>query len=276
MSGLEDEDFRDLNDPYNFVNRSPEDRRNALVYFLRSGAVSAFQTRISIARQYEPSYVPELYKADLINMCLWGANLAKADLREAQLAWADLKNSVLSGADLSGANLVGADLRGAYLNNAIFAGADIRGANFEGSSIAGCDFSTALQGEITPELARENPNYRTPAPPRRRKVEDNGPAPGSLAEGLSTASYSGPKRDYTGGQKAGGDAKGPSLAEQAENEKEEASKKKKEDLKKFQKKKKQTEKFFSKKKMDQKKFLEKKKQNEQAYKRKQEEAKKKK
>ncbi|MDB5492593.1 MAG: pentapeptide repeat protein [Micavibrio sp.] len=275
MSDLSSDDFRDLNDAYNILNRSPAERRQALIYFLRSGSVGTFHQRVGIIRHHEPDFILDLHKADLMNASLWSVNLANANLQRAQMGWADLKHAILTGADFSGAILMGADLRGAHLNRAVFAGADLRGANLEGASLTGCDLSTAIQGGIPPEMVKENPNYRKPAPPRIQKDDDDGPAPGSLAEGLSSASYSGPQRDYGGGAKAGGE-KGPNLAEQAQKQQEEARAKKKADLGKFLKKKKQTEKFFAKKKTDQKKFLEKKKQNEMAYKRKQEEAKRKK
>lgn len=67
---------------------------------------------------------------------LWGANLARANLRGANLREADLRGANLTGANLREANLAradlaGANLWGANLTRANLAGADLRGANLE-------------------------------------------------------------------------------------------------------------------------------------------------
>jgi hypothetical protein len=46
-------DVRDLNAPENFINRSPKERAQAALYFLRAGAVEPFRQRMVLIRQAE-------------------------------------------------------------------------------------------------------------------------------------------------------------------------------------------------------------------------------
>lgn len=78
-----------------------------------------------------------------VSLNLWGAYLAKADLRGANLSGADLL-----GADLHHALLTAADVRGAGLSHANLIYTDLRGANLEGADLGfavlhGTDLSEA-------------------------------------------------------------------------------------------------------------------------------------
>lgn len=97
----------------------------------------------------------DLRRADLSGGYLRGcdlrdANCSKAtistsDLREANLAGADLTGADLRGATLTSANLAGANLRRAKLVKARVDGADFTGANLKGADLRGVQGLTAEQ-----------------------------------------------------------------------------------------------------------------------------------
>ncbi len=87
-----------------------------------------------------------LRESDLYKVNLREANLIGADLRRADLSEANLREANLVGADLSNANLSNTDLRNAKLNNvylskAIFCESDLRGSNLSLANIKGTIFS---------------------------------------------------------------------------------------------------------------------------------------
>ncbi|MGB4056765.1 MAG: pentapeptide repeat-containing protein [Alphaproteobacteria bacterium] len=96
-------DYRDLNAPENFVQRSPEEQKLAAVYFLKAGAIGALNKRVALAREANPSFILDLSGADLTD-----TDLAGADLRNANLSEADLRGASLAGARLAGATMTGA------------------------------------------------------------------------------------------------------------------------------------------------------------------------
>ena len=71
---------------------------------------------------------------DLSGEALFRRNLKDADLRGADLTLADLRSTVLIKADLSGADLTIADLRGAVLFRTNLFEADLSGADLSGAS----------------------------------------------------------------------------------------------------------------------------------------------
>jgi uncharacterized protein YjbI with pentapeptide repeats len=111
-------------------------------------------------RRKNTKVVPDFSGADLSDLNLAGANLAKADLTGARLCGANLSNASLSRAkffradlsqsdlsratlfkanlsqaDLAGANLNGADLSGAFLIRANLSGASLLGACLKGANL---------------------------------------------------------------------------------------------------------------------------------------------
>lgn len=130
-------------------------------------------------------------RADLAGACLRGLSLWRADLREAVLAGADLGGAVLDharlcDASLKGARLVGAslwqadlsradvsdaDAGGAKLDHAVLRGATFRGTSFRGASLWGAhleatDLSDALDLDPSQlEPASRDARTRLPAFP---------------------------------------------------------------------------------------------------------------
>ena len=96
----------------------------------------------------------DLEKFDLSGVCLeeakleganlCDANISEGDLRGANLSRADLLRTNLSGANLRNAKLPGANLKDATLINADFAHADLSGANLLGAVLRGASFQDAI------------------------------------------------------------------------------------------------------------------------------------
>jgi hypothetical protein len=82
-------------------------------------------------------------QANLHNVDLQNAYLARTDLTEAYLTMASLTQADLNGAGLTRANLSGADLSGANLSGANLYGADLTGVNLTGANLRYADFSFA-------------------------------------------------------------------------------------------------------------------------------------
>lgn len=267
MSDIYGDDYRDLDNPANIVTRTGQQRREALIYFLKAGSITAFQQRVDFIREVEPDFVIDLHLADLENAALWQVNLAKADMRAIQMPWCDLRRSILTQADLTGANLMGADLRGANLSGAKLTGADLRGADLDGANLRDADLSGALQGEIPAEYEKENPTVRRPIP--RLPTRDRNPQlPGNVGMGEAlTGGYAAPKRDY--GLKGPQLKDGPSPAQEVQKKMDEDRKKKKGELDKFHKKKKVQQKFFDKKKKEAESANSRKKKDQEVWERKQ-------
>src|SRR6266699_2161661 len=85
----------------------------------------------NIWRTHQVEARPNLYKANLSEATLFGANLSGANLSEATLFGANLSSANLSGADLFGTNLSSANLSGANLSGArtrmtMFGNVDLR------------------------------------------------------------------------------------------------------------------------------------------------------
>ena len=91
----------------------------------------------NIWRTHQVEARPNLYKANLSEATLFGANLSGANLSEATLFGANLSGANLSGADLFAANLSGADL----------AAANLRGANL--TEVVGLDEPRVATAEST-------------------------------------------------------------------------------------------------------------------------------
>ena len=90
---------------------------------------------LAMAKNIRLKYV-YLFRDDLSNANLDGANLFKADLHGARLYGADLRGACLYGADLRnadlhGARLYGADLRDADLHYTNLCDADLSGADLD-------------------------------------------------------------------------------------------------------------------------------------------------
>ncbi len=109
-------------------------------------------------RRREPTVVPDLSEARLVQADLERAVLDRADLRRADLSKAQLSHASLEQANLEGATLILADLLGAVLNGANLEGASffgaflfgtrmkaarLHGANLLGASLMGADLSGA-------------------------------------------------------------------------------------------------------------------------------------
>lgn len=94
----------------------------------------------------------QMNDATLLNVNLYGANLAKVNLRQSDLRASDLWNANLENADLNGADcrsckLLATNLREATLTNVNFQFSNLCDADFEGAFVAGADFrNTALIG----------------------------------------------------------------------------------------------------------------------------------
>ncbi len=115
-------------------------------------------------RRKNTKIVPDFTGADLSELNLAGANLAKADLSGARLAGAnlsganlaraklfraDLSQTDLSRATLFKANLSQADLAGANLNGADLSGAFLIRANLSGASLIGACLKGANLGQAS-------------------------------------------------------------------------------------------------------------------------------
>jgi uncharacterized protein YjbI with pentapeptide repeats len=90
-----------------------------------------------------------LAKADLTSALLGGANLSGANLARTKLFRADLSQADLSRANLFKANLSQADLAGANLNGADLSGAFLIRANLSGSSLIGACLKGANFGQAS-------------------------------------------------------------------------------------------------------------------------------
>jgi uncharacterized protein YjbI with pentapeptide repeats len=90
-----------------------------------------------------------LARADLSNARLGGANLSGANLSRAKLFRADLSQADLSRAVLFKANLSQADLAGANLNGADLSGAYLIRANLSGASLIGACLKGANLGQAS-------------------------------------------------------------------------------------------------------------------------------
>ena len=97
-----------------------------------------------------------LAKADLTSVLLGGANLSGANLARAKLFRADLSQADLSRATLFKANLSQADLAGANLNGADLSGAFLIRANLSGSSLIGACLKGANLGQASLFRAKLN------------------------------------------------------------------------------------------------------------------------
>lgn len=109
-------------------------------------------------RRREPTIVPDLSEAKLVQADLERTVLDRADLRRADLSKAQLSHASLEQANLEGATLILADLLGAVLNRANLEGASffgaflfgtrlksarLRGANLLSASLTGADLTGA-------------------------------------------------------------------------------------------------------------------------------------
>ena len=90
-----------------------------------------------------------LAKADLTGARLGGANLSGVNLARAKLFRADLSQADLSRASLFKANLSQADLAGANFNNADLSGAFLIRANLSGASLIGACLKGANLGQAS-------------------------------------------------------------------------------------------------------------------------------
>ncbi|MCK7483899.1 MAG: pentapeptide repeat-containing protein [Candidatus Moduliflexus flocculans] len=88
-------------------------------------------------RRKNTKIVPDFAGADLSELNLAGANLARADLSGARLAGANLSGANLTRAKLFRADLSQADLTRANLFKANLSQADLAGANFNGADLTG-------------------------------------------------------------------------------------------------------------------------------------------
>jgi uncharacterized protein YjbI with pentapeptide repeats len=88
-------------------------------------------------RRKNTRILPDFAGADLAELNLAGANLAKADLTEARLAGANLSGANLTRAKLFRADLSQADLTRAVLFKANLSQADLAGANLNGADLTG-------------------------------------------------------------------------------------------------------------------------------------------
>jgi hypothetical protein len=272
MSDFVPGDCLDLNAPQNFIRRSNAERRMALTYFLKVGAIGVFNQRVVLAQRAEPDFVIDLNHADLFNACLWGTNLARANLAEALLEWADLRDADLSGADLSGARLMGADLQGANLSGANLTQADLRGANLTDARLYKADLTGAQQGKIPEIYRRDNPQ------PRRKKESEAAPAREETKRPLMISenpggTYAAPKRNY-GNKRSISDSKEDSEAdylERAEELMEQKREQQKRDQAKFDQKKRIQKKNQAKKEYQKEQFLERKSRDRDAFERKKKE-----
>jgi hypothetical protein len=269
MSDFVPNDCLDLNAPLNFIRRSDAERRAALIYFLKVGAISVFNQRVVLAQRVELDFVIDLNHADLFNACLWGTNLARADLTGALLEWADLRDADLSGANLSGARLMGADLQGANLSGANLTQADLRGANLTDARLYKADLTDTQQGKIPEILRRDNPQ------PRRKK---EGAAASSREETRRSSIlgenpggvYAAPKRNY-GSKRSISDSKEDSEEDRLKRAgelMEEQREKRKRDQAKFDQKKRLQKKSRAKKEYQKEQFLERKERDQAAFERK--------
>ena len=143
----EPDDMLDLNHPENFVNRTKDQQRRALIYFLKAGAVMSFYSRIAYAQEKDPSFVVDLREGYFEKAALWGLDLQGADLRESVLEESNLMEANLQGAKLNHASMVYADLRRANLSGADLTGVDMRGALTDGCDMTGAIIKDTKQGE---------------------------------------------------------------------------------------------------------------------------------
>lgn len=86
-------------------------------------------------RERNPGLWPDLVRANLKGLDLYGINFFTTDLRDANLSGCDLRGANLSGSILIWAELSDADLRGADLYIANMNGAKLRGADLEFASM---------------------------------------------------------------------------------------------------------------------------------------------
>ena len=264
------DDYRDLTNPKNFINRSPEEQKRAALYFLQAGAIEALHSRLAYMRAVNPAYVLDLNGADLPRACLWQVDLAGAKMRFSNFDWSNLEKANLRNADLTGASLLGVVLRRADLRGANLSGADLRGADLTDAQCDGAVLDGVLEGPIPPERLRENKSYREPAHLALKKKSDNGPRPqissGDLSshDALERRNYDSPVEQKG---KAGESGEETDLQKQMA-ERREAKKK---EQKKWYEQKRTKEKFIAKKNLDQQKQLERKRQDDLAFQRKKKE-----
>jgi uncharacterized protein YjbI with pentapeptide repeats len=120
----------------------------------------------------------DLAGANLVWMCLSGANLRQSNLNQANLSGADLRQSNLSDSNLAFADLSRADLTAANLK-----GATLEGANLEGAILIGIlydektRFPRGFESRLlkTKESPSQNPQGIKNSAPRDRSDAGNTP-----------------------------------------------------------------------------------------------------
>ena len=120
--------------------------RNAWWYSLDAREVDFYGANLARAGLRE-AYLSQavLKNTDLSGATLRQAHLDGGQLQKAKLVKADLRGADLTGADLSGADLTDARLDGADLTGAILNGATIKGTKFGQAKLVGVDLSTAVR-----------------------------------------------------------------------------------------------------------------------------------
>lgn len=260
------DDYRDLTNPQNFINRTPAEQKRAALYFLQVGAIESLHSRVAYMRAINPDYVLDLDAADVPKASLWQVNLSGARMRHANFDWSNMEKSNLSRADLTGASLVGVVLRGADLRGANLTGVDLRGADLADARLDGAILDGVLEGPIPAEKLRENRAYREPAhlAVKRKNADGSTTRPMNLAGDLSSHG-SLEQRDYgTPVQKQEAQGKGED-SKALEKELSEKRLEKKKEHQKWLNQKRNKDKFVAKKNYNQKQFEERKRQEEQAF-----------
>ncbi len=122
-----------------------------------TGIYSNLNNRLNVFVCLNGAY---LRKAYLKNVNLTGAYLVGAHLNGAHLEGADLRNGHLEKADLSGGHLEQANLKGVYFKGAQLVGTHLEGANLWGAHLEGVDLSRAhLKGANFAEVHLDGAIY---------------------------------------------------------------------------------------------------------------------
>ena len=131
-------------------------RQHLVIQFLKSADLNG-EVKFSILDAFEFLYIKVFWKKGLLYKAqMSNTNLNGADLREANLDGANLREANLDGANLSQANLDGANLSQANLDGANLREADLRGANLFGADLRGADLSDANLSQAYFEFANFN------------------------------------------------------------------------------------------------------------------------
>lgn len=147
-------------------------------------------------RTDNPSIVPDLEGAEIVQGEFRGANFQRANLISSVLRGTNLRDANLREANLTRSNLRGAYLRKADLRHSILRHCNLVGTNLIGANCDGADFDSAICWDtffVAIDLSRahslERCFHRGPSTIDRRTLALSGELPGKFLQGCGLAAW---------------------------------------------------------------------------------------